>query len=78
MPQDKMELAYRMAEACDLCMVLGSSLVVYPAADIPQHALRKGARLMIINRDPTPLDRYAHVVIHQGIGKVMDGLLGGI
>ena len=70
MPEDKMAKAYRLAEECDLCVVLGSSLVVYPAAYIPIHALDRGAKLMIINRDETGLDSKAALVIHDSIGKV--------
>lgn len=70
MPEDKMAKAYRLAEECDLCIVLGSSLVVYPAAYIPMHAVEKGAKLMIINRDGTGLDSKAALVVHDSIGKV--------
>ena len=69
MPEDKMAQAYRLAGECDLCIVLGSSLVVYPAAYIPMHALDHGAKLMIINRDETGLDGKADLVIHDSIGK---------
>jgi len=77
MPLDKMELAFGMAETCDLCLVLGSSLVVYPAAEIPHHAKRNGAYLIIINRDPTPMDALADVVLREGIGNVLWQILGG-
>jgi len=77
MPPDKLELAYRMAQVCDLCLVLGSSLVVYPAADIPHHAKRNGANLIIINRDPTPMDGLADVVLRESIGNVLEQILGG-
>ncbi|MBW2065078.1 MAG: Sir2 family NAD-dependent protein deacetylase [Deltaproteobacteria bacterium] len=75
MPQDKMELAMRYARECDLCIVLGSSLVVYPAASIPVHARESGSRLVIINRDETPLDGDAELVIHDSIGKALGGIL---
>lgn len=78
MPQDKMARAFRLAEECDLCLVLGSSLVVYPAADIPFHAARRGARIMIVNRDPTSLDGMAEVVIHESIGQTMESVLEGV
>ena len=70
MPEDKMARAYRLAGECDLCIVLGSSLVVYPAAYVPMHAAEKGAKLMIINRDETGLDSRADLVVHDSIGKV--------
>ncbi len=75
LPQEKLQLAFEFTKSCDLCMVLGSSLVVYPAADIPSTALRSGAGLMIINRDPTPLDNYAVVVIHHSIGKILSQII---
>ncbi len=77
MPQEKMARAFELARGCDLCIVLGSSLVVYPAAEIPYEAKRSGARLIIINRDPTSLDSMADVVIHESIGQVMDSIVGG-
>jgi len=76
MPQDKMAESIRFAAGCDLCMVLGSSLVVYPAASVPVHASDSGAPLMIINRDETPLDGRAQLVIHDAIGKTLDRMMG--
>ena len=63
--------------ACDLFLVLGSSLVVYPAAMFPLIAKRSGARLAIVNREPTPQDDQADLVLHDEIGAVM-ALVGGI
>jgi hypothetical protein len=57
--------------ATDLCIVLGSSLVVYPAAGFPEAAKRNGARLAIVNNEETGLDRLADLVVHRGIGDVM-------
>ncbi|MGB3624375.1 MAG: Sir2 family NAD-dependent protein deacetylase [Henriciella sp.] len=71
MPEDKMERASAEAETCDLCIVLGSSLVVYPAAGIPVMAVRGGAKLVIINREPTDLDPYASLVLNAEIGPLM-------
>jgi NAD-dependent deacetylase len=56
---------------CDLFIVLGSSLTVFPAADFPVQAKRNGARLVIVNRDPTDMDEMADVVIHDGIGDTV-------
>lgn len=67
--------AQRRSENCDLCIVIGSSLAVYPAALMPQYALRGGARLAIINRDPTDLDPFADVCIHEGAGKTMSAIM---
>ena len=73
-------LAMRRAEqetlAADLFIVLGSSLVVYPAAGFPELAKRNDAVLAIVNREPTGLDRIADLVIHRGIGDVMGGAVG--
>lgn len=71
MPQEKMTRALRLAENCDLCLVLGSSLVVYPAASVPQEAAGSGAALIIVNRDETPLDSRADVAIHASVTEVM-------
>ncbi|MGD2126734.1 MAG: Sir2 family NAD-dependent protein deacetylase [Desulfobacteraceae bacterium] len=79
MPEDEMVKAFRYAQACDLCIVLGSSLVVYPAASVPIHAVDSGAKLIIINRDETPQDDRADVVIHaslgDALGRIMDMVL---
>jgi len=71
MPAQEMEEAIRHSRECDLCIVLGSSLVVYPAASIPIYAVENGARLMIVNRDNTPMDSNAHLVIHDSVSKVL-------
>lgn len=70
-PTDKMALAFTYAQECNLCIVLGSSLVVYPAASVPAHAVERGAALMIINRDETPLDSQADVVIHESVSSAL-------
>jgi NAD-dependent deacetylase len=51
---------------------MGSSLVVQPAASLPAMAKEQGARLVIINRDPTPLDDQADAVIHASIGETLE------
>ncbi|MEQ8300805.1 MAG: Sir2 family NAD-dependent protein deacetylase [Hyphomonas sp.] len=75
MPEDEMARAAEEALLCDLCLVLGSSLVVYPAAGIPLEAKRNGARLAIINREPTEQDPYADMVLHTEIGPLMSDVL---
>ena len=75
MPVAAMEQAYALAEAADVMLVVGSSLVVYPAADIPLVAARAGAKLVVINAEPTPLDRIAEVVIHGRSGEVLPELV---
>ncbi len=71
MPAEPMARAEAETLACDLFLVLGSSLVVYPAAGFPLLAKRNGARLAIVNREETELDPYADLVLHDEIGPVM-------
>ncbi len=70
MPEEPMRRAQRLSAACDLFLVAGSSLVVFPAAAFPAFAKENGARLVIVNREPTPLDKAADLVIHAEIGEV--------
>ncbi|MFT3726595.1 MAG: Sir2 family NAD-dependent protein deacetylase [Terricaulis sp.] len=71
MPEHEMRRATEEARTCDLFLVLGSSLVVYPAAGLPVEAKRHGANLVIVNREPTELDRYADLVLNTEIGPLM-------
>lgn len=75
MPVDKMRLAEKATLACDLFIVLGSSLSVYPAAGFPEVAKRNGAKLVIINRDPTDLDDLADLVFNTTIGSTLEKAL---
>lgn len=76
MPQDKVTRAVAHARECDLCIATGSSLVVYPAASIPVYAVESGARLVIVNRDETPLDSTADLVIHESVSKALGDMVG--
>ncbi|HET9149424.1 MAG TPA: Sir2 family NAD-dependent protein deacetylase, partial [Alphaproteobacteria bacterium] len=76
LPQAVMERATEETLACDLFVVLGSSLVVYPAAGFPLLAKDNGARLAIVNREPTEQDAYADVVVHDEIGAVLATVAG--
>lgn len=76
MPEDAMARAEAATRACDLFLVLGSSLVVQPAAGFPLLAKRGGARLVILNRDPTPLDSAADLVLHAPIGATLGTAVG--
>ncbi|HEY0682525.1 MAG TPA: Sir2 family NAD-dependent protein deacetylase [Steroidobacter sp.] len=78
MPELPMRRAQQETLACDLFLVLGSSLSVFPAADFPLRAKQRGATLVIVNRDPTPLDDAADLVIHEGIGDTMEAALAGL
>ena len=71
MPVEAMRRAEAASLECDLFIVLGSSLVVYPAATLPMVAKTNGAALAIVNREPTSLDGRANVVIHAEIGAVL-------
>jgi NAD-dependent deacetylase len=76
MPEIAMARAQDETMACDLFIVLGSSLVVYPAAGFPRLAKRKGAKLVIVNRDPTDQDSDADMVVHDEIGPTMSRAIG--
>jgi len=76
MPEIQMARAQDETMGCDLFIVLGSSLVVYPAAGFPQIARRKGAKLVILNRDPTDQDDTADLVIHGEIGPTLSRVVG--
>jgi NAD-dependent deacetylase len=71
MPDEPMARAETETLACDLFLVLGSSLVVYPAAGFPLMAKRNGAKLAIVNREPTDQDAYADLVLHDEIGPAL-------
>jgi NAD-dependent deacetylase len=75
MPGDEMARADAAVRACDLMLVLGSSLVVYPAAGFPVQAKRQGAQLVILNREETPLDSYADLVINAEIGPTLQSVI---
>ena len=68
LPVDAWEGAVTAAENCDLMLVFGSSLVVYPAAELPMIAISSGARLVIVNREPTGYDTMATVVLRASLG----------
>ena len=76
MPEDEMMRAQAATLAADLFIVLGSSLVVYPAAGFPILAKENGSRLVIINREPTDQDSLADLVINAEIGATMSYVVG--
>jgi NAD-dependent deacetylase len=75
MPERAMRRAEELTLACDLFLVVGSSLVVWPAAGFPLQAKRNGARLAIINREATEFDTIADLVIRDDIGAVLAPLI---
>ena len=76
MPEAAMRRAQQATEACDLMVVAGSSLAVYPAAGFPEYASQLGARVAILNREETPLDPIADVVVHREIGPTLSFVVG--
>jgi NAD-dependent protein deacetylase/lipoamidase len=75
MPEHAMRRAEELTLACDLFLAVGSSLVVWPAAGFPLMAKRNGARLAIINREPTEFDAIADLVVREDIGTVLAPLI---
>jgi len=75
MPERETAEAFRRSAACDVFIVIGSSLVVYPAAQMPVEAKRAGAKLIIINRDATPCDSMATIVLRGPAGQTMGAIL---
>lgn len=76
MPEDEMQRATELSQACDLFIAIGSSLVVWPAAGFPMMAKNAGARLVIINREPTEQDDIADLVIRHDIGEALGPFVG--
>src|SRR5258708_34359597 len=76
MPQAAVQEAFALAREADVMLVVGSSLVVYPAAEIPAAAFRSGASLIVIKAEPTPLDDLAAVVIRGTPGRARPGTIG--
>jgi NAD-dependent deacetylase len=74
LPADVLETAAEWSAECDLMLAIGSSLVVTPAATLPSLAKQCGAKLVIINRDETPLDGIADAVVRGSIGEVLTGI----
>jgi NAD-dependent deacetylase len=76
MPEDQMRRATELARHCDLFMAIGSSLVVWPAAGFPLMARNCGAKLVIINNEPTEQDDAADLVIRHDIGETLGPFVG--
>jgi NAD-dependent deacetylase len=80
LPEVALRRGFAAGQSCDLMLVVGSSLVVQPAARIPLLAKSSGARLAIVNREPTPLDDLADVLVRGSAGPALaamaDALLG--
>ena len=76
MPEDAMRRAESETRGADLFLSIGSSLVVWPAAGFPLMAKKNGAKLVILNREPTDFDDIADLVVRDDIGDVMEPFLG--
>ncbi len=76
MPEEAMRRAQDFTEQCDLMLTMGSTLLVYPAAAFPEHCKRRGGTLVILNREPTPLDGMADLVVHGEIGAALSYVVG--
>lgn len=76
MPEDAMARALTETLASRLFIVMGSSLVVYPAAAFPEQAKRRGARLVIVNNEATPLDGIADLIVRQPLGAALSYVAG--
>ncbi|MEM8690186.1 MAG: Sir2 family NAD-dependent protein deacetylase [Pseudomonadota bacterium] len=72
MPEAEMRRAEMASLSCDLFLAIGSSLAVQPAARFPLIAAQNGAKLVIINRDETPFDQFADLVVREDIGDVLE------
>lgn len=76
MPEHEMARAQQATETADLFIVVGSSLSVQPAAGFPAYAHQLGCPLVIVNREPTPLDSMADIVLHTELGDTLSFALG--
>ena len=76
-PED-LERAYAAAAGADLFLAVGTSLVVYPVADLPRVALEAGARLVILNAEETPYDRAAQAVLRDRLGEALPLIVAAV
>lgn len=74
LPALPLQRAIRASETCDLMLVIGSTLVVAPACNLPQLAVRSGAKLIMINQEPTPVDDQATLILRGDIADVLPRL----
>jgi NAD-dependent deacetylase len=75
MPEFETREAERRSATCDMLLAAGSSMVVYPAAQMPLIAKRNGARLIIMNLTPTPHDGHADVVVNEKTGETLTKII---
>jgi NAD-dependent deacetylase len=75
---EDLQRAFVAADNCDLLLAIGTSLTVYPIAYMPRRAVDAGARLVIVNAEPTPYDDLADVVLRDPIGEVLPAITGAV
>jgi len=75
LPAEVLEEATHRSHNCDLFIVIGSTLIVYPAAYMPDYAIKSGAKLVIINLSSTPIDQQAAVLIRAKAGETMSRII---
>lgn len=75
LPQYQLEGAIMESHRCDVMLILGTSLVVYPAAYLPDNAVRRGAAIVILTKEPTSYDARASLVIHEDLTKICQKLI---
>ena len=78
LPQETLMEATRRSQSCDLFIVIGSTLIIYPAAYMPTYAKQAGSKLAIVNLTSTPLDHHATVVIHGKAGETMSQVMNRV
>jgi len=78
LPAEVLNEATRRSSGCDLFIVIGSTLIVYPAAFMPDYAVNSGAKLVIINLSPTPMDKHAIVLIRAKAGESMSKVIQSV
>ena len=71
LPSDAIDRATALAQNAELLLVVGTSLEVWPVAGLPEETLRHGGKLAIVNRDPTPYDARASLVVHAAAGETL-------
>jgi len=76
--EELIEASTRAARACSMFLAIGTSLTVYPAATLPVLAVRAGARLVVLNAEPTPCDELADACLDSPIGRVLPLLVAGL
>jgi NAD-dependent deacetylase len=75
---DDLARAHAAASRADLFLAIGTSLAVYPAAGLPEYALANGARLVVMNAEPTPFDDAAAVVVREQLGTVLPAVVKAV